>query len=145
MSTRIEIQEQPERERWWAEVEIGGMVARRRDVTSPRSAGVEGIIAAVLETHAAMLPRPKPKPPEPVEEPPPGPRNVDERRWVSSLAGSDALHIQRVDYSPPSDERDALRAAAEAVGVRVDGRWSMDRLRQEIASVGSERAAESDA
>lgn len=33
-----------------------------------------------------------------------------------------------------------LRAEAEAAGVKVDGRWGVDRLREEIAAAGAEAA-----
>jgi hypothetical protein len=38
--------------------------------------------------------------------------------------------------APPADDvdLDALRAQAEALGVKVDGRWGVDRLREEIAA-----------
>jgi hypothetical protein len=37
---------------------------------------------------------------------------------------------------PADAELDALRAAAEAAGVKVDKRWGADRLRDEIAAAG---------
>ena len=39
------------------------------------------------------------------------------------------------DAPPPVDvDLDELRAEAEALGVKVDGRWGVDRLREEIAA-----------
>jgi hypothetical protein len=35
---------------------------------------------------------------------------------------------------PPVDELDELRAKAEAAGVKVDKRWGVDKLRQELAA-----------
>lgn len=35
---------------------------------------------------------------------------------------------------PDTDDLDALRAEAEAAGVKVDRRWGADRLHEEIAS-----------
>ncbi len=37
----------------------------------------------------------------------------------------------------PVEDIDQLRAAAEAAGVKVDGRWGVDRLREEIAVAGA--------
>lgn len=36
--------------------------------------------------------------------------------------------------TPPTDGLDALRAAAEKAGVKVDKRWGADKLRQELAA-----------
>lgn len=35
--------------------------------------------------------------------------------------------------TPHAEDLPALRAEAEALGVKVDGRWNADRLKQEIA------------
>jgi hypothetical protein len=44
---------------------------------------------------------------------------------------------RNVSKPDPADaELDALRAAAEAAGVKVDKRWGADRLRDEIAAAG---------
>lgn len=43
---------------------------------------------------------------------------------------------------PTDDGLDALRAEAEAVGVRVDKRWGEARLRQEIASAPRQKPPE---
>lgn len=51
MTLRIEIQEQPERNRFFAEVEIGGMVARRQLVTSDRT----GNLMTDLDLHLAAV------------------------------------------------------------------------------------------
>ena len=37
----------------------------------------------------------------------------------------------------PDDELAQLRAEAEAAGVKVDGRWGADRLREEIEAAGA--------
>lgn len=111
MTLRIEIQEQPERSRFWAEVEVGGMIARRRDVTSPKADGLAGIIAAVIAAYDEMVPKPK----------------------VREIAAPLIAGSKEDDAV-----LDALRAEAEAAGVRVDGRWGEARLRQEIAAVGQE-------
>ena len=111
MTLRIEIQEQPERSRYWAEVEVGGMIARRREVTSPKAEGLDGIVLAVMAAYEEMTPKPKVRE---IDAPP-------------------------VEASDPA--LDALRAEAEAAGLRVDGRWGEARLRQEIAAVSHERAS----
>lgn len=43
----------------------------------------------------------------------------------------------RTDATPPADDIDALRAAADKAGVTVDKRWKADRLRQEIDAAKS--------
>lgn len=40
----------------------------------------------------------------------------------------------------PTDDIDALRAQAEEAGVKVDKRWGVDKLRQEIAAKQSGKA-----
>lgn len=107
MTIRIEIQEQPERSRFWAEVEMGGMVARRKEVVSPKADGLSGILAVVYAAAAEIDPR----------------------------------VVPRVELVPADDGLDALRAEAEAAGVRVDRRWGETRLREEIAAVARPQAA----
>jgi len=163
MSIRIEIQEQPERNRFWAEVEVGGMVARRKLVHSPREDGLAGMLAVVQATYDEMVPRPKAEPPSSPrpESTPDGARLligshavgdvVKDERGRSWLWEPDGFRPYRDGLSsgwPPerADESDieALRAEAEAAGVRVDGRWSAARLRQEIAAATHEPAPTSD-
>jgi hypothetical protein len=40
------------------------------------------------------------------------------------------------------DELDTLRAEAAALGVKVDGRWGVDRLRAEVSAAQSEEGDE---
>lgn len=40
--------------------------------------------------------------------------------------------------APSADDLDALRAAAEAAGVKVDKRWGADKLRLEISAAKAE-------
>lgn len=110
MPIRVEIHEQPERKRFWAEVEVGGMIARRREVVSPQEDGLAGMLAVVQAAVDEMIPKPKPTP-------------IAEPAEPEGIVDSDL---------------DALRADAEALGVRVDGRWGEARLRQEIAAVGQQ-------
>lgn len=42
------------------------------------------------------------------------------------------------DKAGPTDDIDELRAAAEQAGVKVDKRWGVERLQQEIAAAESE-------
>lgn len=172
MTLRIEIQEQPERKRFWAEVEMGGMIARRKEVWTAAEAGIAGILAAVFAAAAEMDPRfrePELKPeaePEanPAERrgPPqgvgysvPGNRMGDpDQRANCTYAGPEVeLAMSLADRSEEAvaalgrlgeswTEVDALRAIAEAAGVRVDRRWGEARLRQEIAAAGREKANE---
>lgn len=107
MTLRIEIQEQPERKRFWAEVEMGGMVARRKEVTSPKEEGLSGILGVVYAAAAEMDPR--------------------------------IMPLTRVPES--DDDLDALRAEAEAAGVRIDRRWGEAKLREKIAAAGHREAA----
>jgi len=153
VSIRIEIQEQPERNRFWAEVEVGGMVARRKLVHSPREDGLAGMLAVVQATYDEMVPKPKAEPPSSPrpESTPDGARLLigshevgdvvkDERgrSWLWEPDGfrpyrdglSSGWPLERADES----DIEALRAEAEAAGVDVDRRWGEARLRQEIAS-----------
>lgn len=111
MTLRVEIHEQPERRRFWAEVEVGGMIARRREVTSPMEDGIDGILAVVRATYGEMVPQQKRPPPPPLPA-------------EAAITENDPL--------------DALRAEAEALGVRVDGRWGEARLREEIAAAAGD-------
>lgn len=52
--------------------------------------------------------------------------------WVS--AG--ILEVEGEDPPPPADGLAALRAEADGLGVRVDGRWGEARLREEIEKAG---------
>jgi predicted ATP-grasp superfamily ATP-dependent carboligase len=47
------------------------------------------------------------------------------------------FEVYEIEETPdPEAELDALRAVAEAAGVKVDKRWKADRLREEIADAG---------
>lgn len=51
--------------------------------------------------------------------------------------------VDVVDPEPePAEDLDALRAEAEAAGVRIDKRWGADRLREEIESARAPEATE---
>ena len=45
--------------------------------------------------------------------------------------------VRALGDPPAEDDLDALRADAEAAGVKVDGRWGADRLREEIEAAAS--------
>jgi hypothetical protein len=52
---------------------------------------------------------------------------------VRSVEQATAAPGEKRDVVPPADDDlDALRAEAEAAGVKVDKRWKADRLREEI-------------
>lgn len=53
---RIEIHGQPERQRYWAEVEIGGMQARRVLLDSPAADGLLGMLRKVQAQFEAWEP-----------------------------------------------------------------------------------------
>jgi hypothetical protein len=143
MSIRIEIQEQPERRRFFAEVEVGGMVARRQLVTTERVGGdiladVDAHMAAIREALVAMLPKPKVAQELPIIAR--GGPGLDgsvsyNPEWPAPT--DDLGNPPKRRGRPPgsknrSDALDALRSEAEATGVRVDGSWGEARLRQEI-------------
>lgn len=131
---RIEIREQPERKRYWAEIEVhcqSGFRVKR--LTTPQEDGRDGIFDAVQ----AYLD----------ELDPPAPEWAGAPEWSESAAvaplgvpnnkGDPAEWYAVYDESGPvADRLDVLRAEAEAAGVRVDRRWGEARLRQEIASAG---------
>jgi len=49
-----------------------------------------------------------------------------------SPAAVEAVEVPNAD--PPADDRDALLAQAAALGIKTDGRWSVNRLKSEIAA-----------
>ena len=51
--------------------------------------------------------------------------------------GNDGETEDGPEDPPAEDDLDALRAEAEAAGVKVDGRWGADRLREEIEAAGA--------
>ena len=51
---------------------------------------------------------------------------------AGTLDGSEDAPAPEPNDPPAEDDLDALRADAEAAGVKVDGRWGADRLREEI-------------
>ena len=53
---RIEIHGQPERQRYWAEVELGGMQARRVVIDTPGAQGLEAMLRKVHEQFEAWEP-----------------------------------------------------------------------------------------
>jgi hypothetical protein len=70
---------------------------------------------------------PEPKP-EPKPDPDPEPKQAE---MVDKIADpAEAKDAQIV----PEDDLDALRRIAQNLGVKVDRRWGVDRLRQEIAA-----------
>lgn len=62
---------------------------------------------------------------------------------VLGKLGYQGTQEQQPKQAPKQNEMDDLRLSAEKLGVRVDGRWGEDRLRQEIAAAkeSSGRAA----
>lgn len=153
MTLRIEIQEQPERKRFWAEVEMGGMVARRKEVTSPKEDGLSGILSVVYAAAAEMDPRIMTVAPE--HQPASQAVTLDNPNILGG--GLDALRteagaeVEAGDYHALANEKtkreyhafmDAMRAEAESLGVRVDRRWGEARLREKIAAAGREKANE---
>ena len=52
---------------------------------------------------------------------------------AGTVEGEEPPSEPPAEEPPAEDDHDALRADAEAAGVKVDGRWGADRLREEIA------------
>jgi hypothetical protein len=61
-----------------------------------------------------------------------------EKRSVSVPTPPKAAEPEKSDVpaKPAADDMEVLREQAEAVGVRVDKRWGVDKLRTEIAAAG---------
>jgi hypothetical protein len=105
----IEIRQQPERSRYWAECQVmcdSGY--KLKQITTPDSDGRAGILKAIAD-------------------------------WMDGLDSLPA-HLPPLVNAPPDLLREAddpvrieLRAQAKALGIEVDGRWHVARLRQEIA------------
>ena len=60
---------------------------------------------------------------------------------IVGLEPLEAPEVETIDETPDRDESDdddldALRAEAEAAGVKVDKRWGAQRLQDETASAG---------
>jgi len=133
---RIEIQQQPERKRYWAEVEaLTPSGFRRKRLETPDTDGYWGILNAIgayCDEYA-----PKPSPPgydDPMQATVLG--NVP-----TGTLGADVLDGKVPLRAPDDAVLDTLRAEAEAAGVRVDRRWGEARLREEIASARPAAAA----
>lgn len=47
------------------------------------------------------------------------------------------MPVDSSDASSISDEKEALRTEASHLGIAVDGRWSIERLKSEISMVAS--------
>lgn len=129
MTLRIEIQEQPERNRFFSEVEVGGMIARRKLVSTERTKD----LLVDFDTHCEAIR-------DALREMVPGLGGVvtAERPALASLPPAPEVAAPRARVAQePRDaapvDLDALRAEAEAAGIDVDGRWGETRLRVEIA------------
>lgn len=111
--SRIEI-EQLAHDRWHAEVEVGGLSARRENVNG-RS--FDEVMEQIIDVYARFTAPPsKPAVPVPQQEPQAVPEPQDD--------------ADRVD----------LQNRAMALGISVDRRWGMARLREEVGK--AEEAAD---
>lgn len=109
---RIEIQQQPERKRFWAEVEaLTPSGFRRQRIETPDIDGYWGILNAIGAFCDEYAPKPE--------------------------VARQSIAVQESDPS-----LDTLRAEAEAAGVRVDKRWGEARLREVVATVARGGAAQ---
>lgn len=63
----------------------------------------------------------------------------DEGKALDKLAESEP----EAEPEAPVDDLDELRAQAEDRGIKVDGRWGADRLREEIADYEIKQGGES--
>ena len=128
---KIEIQQQPERKRFWADVEVTAPNGfRRKVITTPGEDGYWCMLQAIGEYLDGFLPKPAPVVVDT--------SGVPTAVTPEMLSGADSL--DNPEYWNAAT-LGALRAEAEAAGVRVDGRWGVARLREEIASVGHGKAA----
>lgn len=122
---KIEIQQQPERQRYWAEVEVltpSGF--RRKRIETPDTEGHWGLLNAIGAYCDEYVPA--------AERYSPARRGY----WVpgNNMGDPDQWMGNSVSTTRPTMAEIKLRAEAEAAGVRVDKRWGEGRLRQEIAS-----------
>lgn len=139
MTLRIEIQEQPERNRYFAEVEVGGMVARRNLVMSPRTgdvlADLDAHMVAIRAALRDMIPGlPPPKGPEKHQEAIAAVGSPTEKPALASLPpegeAPPKAHSDASDEHPDPQARavaepwdaaiEALRVEGKAAGERVD-------------------------
>lgn len=133
---KIEIQQQPERKRFWAEVEAttpSGFRCKR--ITTPDDQGHWGMLQAI----GAYLDEFLPKPAETEELSLDDLRSLhsDAKAWDAVGRPEEWPALGNPEYwnAATLNTLNLLRAEAEAAGVRVDGRWGEARLREEIASV----------
>lgn len=97
---------------------------------------VDGPSGPVLVKDAAQeaaLRGPPPEPPGPSEADLEAAIAAEEAAAVRVAALRAALAEKQAQTSAETDEREALRTQAEALGIEVDGRWGVARLRQEIS------------
>jgi hypothetical protein len=149
---RIEIRQQPEHKRYFLEVEARVDAGQRHKfIPVPYADGRDGMLRALAAYFDEIDPPPKPEPEtiftggiaEELRER--YPVFGDLTRAIMSgevvetrvMTGDAAVIVAEM-----SAIVDALRAEAEAAGVRVDGRWGEARLRQEIASATLDNATE---
>lgn len=130
---RIEIRQQPEHKRYWAEVEARVDAGFRRHVlTTPYADGRDGMLAALKAYWDELDPSLPPDDP------------VKQMIRVMDNGIADGLVGLGAAVPAGNANLDALRAEAEDAGVRVDGRWGEARLRQEIAAAHDEAAPSSE-
>ena len=143
---RIEILEQPERRRYrvFIECRVDGHI-RPETINIPLSDGRDAILHAIKAYWDKWAPEPSGAVVlQSIAAQEPG-GNAAAYAYPLNAAEGD---IRRL-YGLPNgavgvdvDPLDALRAEAEAAGVRVDGRWGEARLREVIATVQRGEAAQ---
>ena len=145
---RIEIRQQPEHKRYFIEVEARVDAGQRHKfIPVPYADGRDGMLRALAAYFDEIDPPPKSESEtiftaENVNAAVDRFRTMTEPEAERILEG--AAEIERASSNRWPDVLPALRAEAAALGVAVDNRWGEARLRQEIASVGHERAPASD-
>jgi hypothetical protein len=58
--------------------------------------------------------------------------DLDESAEASEVQPQPEVETEAEVEEQPEEDLDALRAQAEELGIKVDGRWGAERLRQEI-------------
>ena len=107
---RVEI-EQIESHRWVAEVEIGGFMAKRRRVTAT---DWDSIMAAVVETHDALMAERAPKKTAHAPKPAPAPEaEADEVAHQAAAAAAPAPDIRPAPEFVPPPPPIGRKAAAQ--------------------------------
>ena len=64
----------------------------------------------------------------------------DQAEFFASIAGYELVGSAKKEPTPEDPELPELRAAAEALGIKVKGNWKAERLKAEIKAIEDEKA-----